>query len=54
MRGLVRCGHQVDGVAGRGEEEQLEDGVVKAVAEGPEEVEVAGYIDDQVQRLRFE
>lgn len=38
MGGLVGCSHQVDGVSGAGEEEDLKDGVVGAVGEGPEEI----------------
>jgi hypothetical protein len=54
VRWLVGCCHQVDCVAGRGEEEQLEDGIIEAVPKGPEEVKVAGYVDDEVECLRFE
>lgn len=36
--GLVAGCHEVDCVGGGGEEEELEDGVVCAVREGPEEV----------------
>jgi len=45
---LVRVGHKVDGVAGRAEEEQLENGVVGAVEEGPEEIDIARYVHYQV------
>jgi hypothetical protein len=51
---LVGCCHEVDCVAGGGEEEDLVDGVVGAVGEGPEDVEVAGYVDDEVEGLGFE
>ncbi|RDW88112.1 hypothetical protein BP6252_00144 [Coleophoma cylindrospora] len=54
VRRLVRCGHQVDGVAGAGEEEELEDGVVGAVGEGPEEIEVPRHVDEQIEGLRLE
>ena len=52
--GFVGCGHEVDGVARGGYEEDLEDGVVGGVGEGCEDVEVAGYVDDEVEGLRFE
>ena len=45
VRGLVGCCHEVDCIAGRGDEEDFEDCIVGAVGEGPEEVYVAGYID---------
>lgn len=51
---LVGCGHQVDGVPARGEEKQFEYCVIGRVGEGPEEVEVAGYIDYKVEGLGFE
>lgn len=54
MSGLVGGGHEVDGVAGGGEEEELEDGVVGAICEGPEEVNVASYVDHEIEGLRFE
>lgn len=52
--GFVGCCHEVDCVAGCTEEEQLESGVVGAVGEGPEDIEVAGYVYDEVESLRFE
>jgi hypothetical protein len=54
MGGLVAGGHEVDGIARGGKEKKLEDGVVGGVGEGPEQIEVAGYVDDKVQSLRFE
>jgi len=51
---LVCCGHQVDCVGGAAYEEDLEDGVVGAIGEGPEEIEVASYVDDEIESLRLE
>ena len=45
---FVDSGHQVNGVAGGGEEEELEDGVVGAVGEGPEEIDITRYVDNQI------
>jgi len=52
--GFVGGGHEVDGVAGGCEEEQFEGGVVEGIGEGPEEVEVTGYVDEEVKGLGFE
>jgi len=57
MGGLVAGCHQVDGVAGAAEEEKLEDEVVEAedfFGESPKDVEVAGNIDYEVERLGLE
>jgi hypothetical protein len=54
MGGLPGRGHFVDGVAGRHEEEDLESGVVVTFLEGPEDIEVAGCVDEEVEGLRFE
>ena len=54
MGWFVNCGHQIDGIAGGCEEEELEDGVVGATGEGPEQINIASYVDYQIQRLRFE
>lgn len=51
---LVGCCHEVYGIAGTCEEEKLESSVVGAVCEGPEKIEVACHIDDEVERLRLE
>jgi hypothetical protein len=45
VRRFVGCGHKVNCVARGGEEEDFEDCIVGAVGEGPEEVDVAGYVD---------
>ena len=42
----VAAGHEVDCVGGGGDEEEFEDGVVGRFGEVPEEIEVAGYVDD--------
>ena len=47
-------GHQVDCVGGGGDEKEFEDGVVGRFGEVPEEVEVAGDVDEEVEGLRFE
>jgi hypothetical protein len=52
--GLVRRGHDIYGVPGRGEEEDLEDGVPGAVGEGPEYVDVPGDIYYKIEGLGFE
>ena len=47
--------HEVEGVGLGGEEEELENGVVEGSGgEGPEDVEVAGYVDYHVKSLGFE
>ena len=46
--------HLVEGVAGGGEEEELEDGVIIVDVEGGEDIEVAGYVDEEVEGLGFE
>jgi hypothetical protein len=54
MGWLPGRGHFVDGVAGRDKEEDLESGIVETVGEGPEDIEVAGCVDEEVEGLRFE
>lgn len=48
---FVPRGHKVDGVSGRGKEEELEDSVVQGVGESPEEVEIARDVDYKVECL---
>lgn len=43
---FIGSSHDVDCIARGGEEEELEDGVVDTVGEGPEEVKVPSYIDE--------
>lgn len=38
MRRLVFSSHQVDGIAARGEEEELENGIIWDIGEGPKEI----------------
>ena len=45
---FVDCSHQVDGIARGGEEKELEDSIICDVCKGPEEIEIAGNIDNQI------
>jgi hypothetical protein len=51
VSGFVGCCHEINGVAGGTEEEELEGCVVGAVGEGPEDIEVAGGVYDEVESL---
>lgn len=52
---LVVVEHEVDGVRGRADEDNLKDGVVEiiGIVKCPEQVNVSCYIDNQIQKLRF-
>ena len=54
--GLVVVEHEIDDVDGGADEEDLEGGVVERAreVECPEQIEVACYIDGEVEELRFE
>lgn len=53
--GLVVVQHQVDCVGGRRDEDEFQQSVPEGFCGvGPEEVEVARHVDDQVQELRLE
>jgi hypothetical protein len=56
VRGLVLGHHEVDDVGARGDEEDLEDGQVQLAGhpEGPEQVEVARRVHEEVEELRLE
>jgi hypothetical protein len=48
--------HEVYGVRGRADEDNLEDGVVErlGLVEGPQQIDVSCEVDDEVQELRLE
>lgn len=48
--------HEVNGICGRADEDDLEYGVVQrvGVVEGPQEVNVSTQVHNQVQELRLE
>jgi hypothetical protein len=50
---LVVVEHEVDGVRGGADKDDLEDGVVQrlALVEGPEEIDVSRYVYDEVEEL---
>lgn len=52
---LVVVQHQPHDVPLAAEEDDLEHGIVERLGfvEGPEEIEVSRYVDNQVQELRF-
>jgi hypothetical protein len=54
--GLVVVEHEVDDVGRGSDEDDLEDGVVEVVelVEGPEKIEVARDVDEEVEELGFE
>ena len=56
MGGLVVVEHQVDGVRGSTDEDDLENGVVErlGLVEGPEKIDVARNVYDEVEELRLE
>jgi hypothetical protein len=56
VRGFEVVEHQVHGVARGRDKDDLEDGVVEGAGqvEGPQEVEVARDVDEEVEELRFE
>lgn len=56
MGGLEVVEHEVYGIRGSADEDDLEDGVVQRVrvVEGPEEVDVSAKVNNQVQELRLE
>lgn len=56
MGGLEVVEHEVYGVGGCADEDDLEDSVVQriGVVEGPEKVDVSTEVYDQVQELRLE
>jgi hypothetical protein len=51
--GLVVVEHEVDGVRGGADEDDLEDGVVERAGrvEGPEKVDVSRHVYDEVEEL---
>jgi hypothetical protein len=51
--GLVVVEHQINGVCGSADEDDLEDGVVecRGRVEGPEEVYVSRYVYDEIEEL---
>lgn len=53
MGGLVVVKHEVDGVRGAADEDDLENGVVErlGLVKGPEKVDVARDIYDEVEEL---
>ena len=54
MGWFVGGGHKVQSVAGRDNEENLENGIISAIGESPEEIEISGNVDNEVKGLRFE
>ena len=55
MCGLIVDQHQVDHIALAADEDDLEDGVPEVLGRvRPEEIEVPGDVDDEVEELRFE
>lgn len=56
MRRLEVVEHEVYGVCGCANENDLEDGIVQrvGVVEGPEKVNVSSQVNNQVQELRLE
>ena len=53
---LVVVEHEVDGVRGTADEDDLEDGVVERFGqvEGPEKIDVSCHVYDEVEELRLE
>lgn len=56
MGGLIVVQHQINGVRGRADEDDLKDGIVErfGFVKGPEQVDVPGDVDNQIEQLRFE
>jgi hypothetical protein len=56
MCGLVVVEHEVDGVRGGADENDLEDSVVEGagLVEGPQQVDVSREVDNEVEELRLE
>jgi len=55
VRGLVVVEHEVDDVGLRRDEDDLKDGVPDVFGRvRPEQIEVSGHVDGQVEELRFE
>jgi hypothetical protein len=56
MSRFIVVKHQIDGIGRRADEYDLEDGVVErfGFVEGPEQVDVPGNVDDEIEELRFE
>jgi hypothetical protein len=54
--GLVVVKHQVNGVRGSADEDDLENGVVErlGLVEGPEKIDVTRNVYDEVEELRLE
>ena len=56
LGGFVVVEHEVDGVRGGADEDDLEDGVVErlGLVEGPEKIDVTRNVYDEVEELRLE
>jgi hypothetical protein len=50
---FVLVGHEIDGIPGRANEKDLEDRVPGAPIEGPENIDISGYIYHKIECLRF-
>ena len=56
MGGPVVVEHEVDGVGGGDEEDDLENGEVqlRELVKGPQQVDITRDVDNEVEELRFE